>query len=104
MDIPGHKRSEDNARSLLNGDDAGQHYGATTTDDPDQVASSSSPRVVPTSRSFSEHIEGLVGSYTRTSLAYMTENLPIPSSAQPSPAADKLVSASFSYHPMTFQC
>ncbi|CDH53169.1 amino acid transporter transmembrane [Lichtheimia corymbifera JMRC:FSU:9682] len=90
MDIPGHKRSEDNARSLLSGDDAGQHYGATTTDDPDQVASSSSPRVVPTSRSFSEHIEGLVGSYTRTSLAYMTENLPIPSSAQPSPAADKL--------------
>lgn len=95
MDIPGHKRSEDDARSLLQGDDASQHYGATTIEDA-QIASSSSPRVVPTSRSFSEHIEGLVGSYTRTSLAYMTENLPISPSAQPSPAADKLVSATFS--------
>ena len=37
-------------------------------------------------RSFSEQIEGLVGSYTRTSLAYMAENIPIASSSSP---ADK---------------
>ncbi|KAI7882722.1 hypothetical protein K492DRAFT_144712 [Lichtheimia hyalospora FSU 10163] len=101
MDIPGHKRSEDDARSLLHGDHVSHDYGATTTDDT-PMASSSSPRVVPTSRSFSEHIEGLVGSYTRTSLAYMTENLPIPSSAQPSPAADKLAlpdEEQANYHP-----
>ncbi|KAI7848408.1 transmembrane amino acid transporter protein-domain-containing protein [Circinella umbellata] len=54
----------------------GENYGSYQ-----DIVGSSSREGQPTSRSFSEQIEGLVGSYTRTSLAYMAENIPITSTS-----------------------
>ncbi|KAI9274789.1 transmembrane amino acid transporter protein-domain-containing protein [Phascolomyces articulosus] len=65
----------------------GGGYG-TSYQDPNILGGSSSSPRGGTSRSFSEQIEGLVGSYTRTSLAYMAENIPINSTSPSNTAVD----------------
>ena len=89
MDIPNSK-----SPSMAMEDDLDDRTGGTDTTrrgygSYQDMAGSSSRGGQPTSRSFSEQIEGLVGSYTRTSLAYMAENIPITSTSPSATAGNK---------------